>query len=235
VTTLARRPRWYSFLLLSRFSNLPTVWTNVLAGMCAVSAAPGWATYVSAALAASLFYMGGMFLNDAFDAPFDRAARPTRPIPAGDVSRQEVFATGAALLLAGELLLLRWGSAALFGLLLAAAILLYNARHKGDALAPVAMGACRGLVYLIAAAAAGAISRAAAVAALMMVAYVSLLTVVAKMTGAEARRVVPLLIAGISLLDAAVILATSGSFPLTALAVVGFGLTLALQRVVPGD
>jgi hypothetical protein len=30
--TLRRRPRWRAYLLLSRVSNLPTVWTNVLAG-----------------------------------------------------------------------------------------------------------------------------------------------------------------------------------------------------------
>ena len=34
-----RRSRPYAYLLLARFSNLPTVWTNVLAGTIASGAA----------------------------------------------------------------------------------------------------------------------------------------------------------------------------------------------------
>jgi hypothetical protein len=34
-TLTARRPRWRSYLLLARVSNVPTVWSNVLAGMSA--------------------------------------------------------------------------------------------------------------------------------------------------------------------------------------------------------
>ena len=51
-------------------------------------------------LAFSLFYTGGMFLNDAFDAQFDAQHRPERPIPAGDVSRSTVFGWGYAMLAA---------------------------------------------------------------------------------------------------------------------------------------
>ena len=66
-----RRGRWRSYLVLSRISNLPTVWTNVLAGMCLSSAIVSTDVFFRVGLAISLFYMGGMFLNDAFDAPFD--------------------------------------------------------------------------------------------------------------------------------------------------------------------
>lgn len=230
-----RRPRWRAYLLLSRCSNLPTVWTNILAGMAAAGR-PDVPAYLSVAVAVSLFYTGGMLLNDAFDVPFDRVARPARPIPAGDVTRREVFVAGGVLLAAGELLLLPRGPAAVWGVMLALAILLYNARHKGESLAPLVMGVCRGLVYLVAAAAlAGTPPQAAILAAVLMTVYVSMLTVVARVAGPYARWLVPLLIAAISLVDAAVILATLGSLHLAAVAVAAFGLTLALQKVVPGD
>jgi len=155
---LRRRPRWHAYLLLSRVSNLPTVWTNVLAGMCVVSAAIDGGAYLRVALAMSAFYTGGMFLNDAFDEPFDRVRRPERPIPSGDVSRREVFVSGTLLLLAGELLLAPRVQALVFGGFLAAAIVWYDAQHKGSRFAPVVMGSCRGLVYCAAAAFAGSLS-----------------------------------------------------------------------------
>ena len=40
-------------------------------------------------LAVSLFYVGGMYLNDAFDAGWERQHRPERPIPAGQVHAQD--------------------------------------------------------------------------------------------------------------------------------------------------
>src|SRR6185295_15322053 len=89
---IGRRPRWHSYLLLARVSNLPTVWTNVLAGMVTRDAPPDWPTFAQIAVAASLFYSGGMFLNDACDAEYDARSRPERPIPSGDVTRLEVSA-----------------------------------------------------------------------------------------------------------------------------------------------
>ncbi len=187
------------------------------------------------AVAASLFYSGGMFLNDAFDANFDRAARPERPIPAGDVRRGETYAVGAVLLVAGEVLLAPRGAALLLGALLIAAIVFYNARHKQVAVAPLVMGLCRGLVYGIAAAMAGNLSLAVTIAALVMTAYIVALTVVARVSGPKARWRVPVMLAGISLLDAIVIAVAIGSPAWTAVAAAGFPLTLALQRFVPGD
>src|SRR5436190_17496916 len=93
VPLLQHRPRRRTYLLLSRVSNLPTVWSNVLAGLVAGSAFPGSvttpATVALLILGASAFYTGGMFLNDAFDAPFDRRARPERPVPRGEVGLTE--------------------------------------------------------------------------------------------------------------------------------------------------
>jgi hypothetical protein len=239
-TPAQRRPRWRAYLLLARVSNLPTVWSNVIAGLAGASGAADLATgqpgTASLFVAASAFYTAGMFLNDAFDAPFDLQARPERPIPRGDVGRREAFAIGGALLAVGLVLLWPGVEAVLLGVALAAAIVFYDLRHKGKAFAPFVMGACRGLVYLIAAAATAAVSTPVLLGAGAMVLYVAGLTVVAKRAGANARWLVPTLIAGISILDAvfiAIVRPEEGWLALVA--ALGFPLTLLLQRWVPGD
>lgn len=230
---MPRRSRARAYLLLARVSNLPTVWTNVLA---AVVVAGGPRESLMAAIAAvSLFYMGGMVLNDAFDAGVDAAMRADRPIPAGDVTRPEAFMLGAALIGLGELVLLSVSHprpALVWGLGLAAAIVFYDFKHKGQAFGPVVMGLCRALVYCVAAAGAmGTVSSPVFIAAALMWAYIIVLTWLAKNAGLG--YAVPWMLAGICLVDAA-ILAGSGEPLLAALAATGFVVTLALQRVVPG-
>lgn len=136
-------------LRLGRVSNLPTVWTNVLAGALLAGAA-GFGGELALLLAAfTLFYTGGMFLNDAFDAAIDARERPERPIPAGLVTRAEVFGWGFGQMAAGVLLLAPAGAApALAGLTLAVAITYYNWNHKANPLSPVVMGLCRVLIYV---------------------------------------------------------------------------------------
>ena len=233
-----RRPRWRAYLLLARVSNLPTIWSNVLAGALAASGAaalPDVDLLLQIAAAVSCFYVGGMFLNDAFDAEFDARTRPERPVPSGDVTRREAFAVGGLLLAAGMLALPPGLAILMLGAALAAAILFYDFRHKGDALAPLVMGACRGLVYLIAGAAVGDVSTAVIAGAVLMMAYVVGLTIVAKQAGPAARWLVPLLIAGISIVDALFIAAVTSSVSLALVAAAGFPLTLLFQRVIPGD
>ena len=239
--TASKRPRWRAYLLLSRVSNLPTVWSNVLAGVVAGTSIDSLSPFASRApvamllLSASAFYTGGMFLNDAFDAPFDRRVRPERPIPRGEVGLREAFVLGGALLAIGLALLWPHRLALVCGLALAAAIVAYDARHKGSTIAPLIMGSCRALVYLMAAAP-QSITVAAWMGAAVMLAYVASLTVVAKKAGSNARWLIPTLIAGISIVDAIFIVVVQPSSAwLAAIAVLGFPLTLGLQRWVPGD
>lgn len=144
-------------LKLGRVSNLPTVWTNTLAGSVLAGATSFGAEFVVMLLAFSLFYTGGMFLNDAFDAGIDARERPERPIPSGEVSLRQVSIYGAAMMALGIALLTWVGLAmgprtglwpALGGVALAAAITFYNWHHKGNLLSPVVMGLCRVLVYV---------------------------------------------------------------------------------------
>ena len=230
---MAKRSRPRAYLLLARISNLPTVWTNVLAAY--VIAGASRESLPIASIAASLFYTAGMFLNDAFDATVDAKARPDRPIPNSDVSRSEVFAIGSALMLAGAMLLLLLPNpvpALAWGIALAFAIVFYDYQHKGRAFGPVVMGACRALVYCIAAAGAiGIVTTPVAIAAAVMWIYIIALTWIAKTPGLG--HLVPLLLAGICFVDAAMI-AIAGAPQLAIVAAAGFVLTLTFQRVVPG-
>ena len=145
---------------LGRVSNLPTVWTNVFTGMALAGSATMDARLVIVLVALSLFYVGGMFLNDAFDAAFDAKARPERPIPSGQVSAAQVYAIGYGML-GGGVALLAWVGfgfepfthwrPVLAGVALAAAIVFYNWHHKENPLSPLVMGLCRVLVYVSAA------------------------------------------------------------------------------------
>ena len=230
---MARRSKLRAYLLLARVSNLPTVWTNVTAAHV-VAGAP-LATLLTGIVSISLFYTGGMFLNDAFDAAFDAATRSDRPIPAGDVSRAEVLLAGILLLAAGELLLLTMPNplpALAWGTGLAAAIVFYDFKHKGQSFGPVIMGLCRALVYTtIAAGVIGHVAMPVLIAAIVMWVYVIGLTQVAKMPGRG--HLVPWLIAGICLVDA-IMIAIAGAPDIAMLAATGFIVTLLFQRLVPG-
>jgi 4-hydroxybenzoate polyprenyltransferase len=131
----------------------------------------------------SFMYVGGMFLNDAYDAEIDARERPSRPIPSGQVSAGAVFQAGFGMLAIGTLLLflVSW-RAGLVGMILAGAIVLYDWHHKGNRLSPVLMGMCRVLVYIGAGfAAVGRPQQSLLfVAALLLLCYLIGLTYVAK-------------------------------------------------------
>jgi hypothetical protein len=152
------------WLRLGRVSNLPTVWSNVLAALAlsgCLSLGNGFPASFVALLAAafSLFYVGGMYLNDAFDRHIDARERPQRPIPSGQVSASSVFTLGFLWLALGMATLLHVAfhsgaglqPAVLSGAALAACIVGYDVYHKQNPLSPLLMGLCRVLVYVAAA------------------------------------------------------------------------------------
>ena len=159
---------------LARASNLPTCWSNALTGVVIGLQTGGeranglhaggvhggqmpWGVWAMVAAVVSLFYIGGMALNDVFDTKSDAVHRPRRPIPSGRVSRSEaVFIVVVAL--AGGVALVAFIDrlTLMFSLALLLAIVLYNALHKKFASAAVLMGTCRALVYMIGASALGA-------------------------------------------------------------------------------
>lgn len=193
---------WQVWLRLGRVSNLPTVWTNVLAATLLAGGSIGWST-LAVILAASLFYEGGMLLNDACDQAVDARIRSDRPIPSGQVSGRTVFLAGFGLLAGGWLLLWPFGALpVLAGAVLGAAIVGYDLHHKGVAWSPLLMGGCRALVYAVAglAASTGPNPRLA-MAALALWAYVAGLSYAAKQENlGEFRGAWPLLLLAAPLL-----------------------------------
>jgi 4-hydroxybenzoate polyprenyltransferase len=278
-----------TLLKLGRVSNLPTVWTNVLAGTVLAGGTPLSARTCIVVLAMSLFYIGGMFLNDYCDRNVDARERPGRPIPAGEISEKVVAGIALALLAAGVALVAMFGiAAAAGGLALALAIFGYDFFHKGNPVAPIIMGLCRALVYCAAASAAvGGVSGTVSIAAGAILAFTAGLTYAAQQENLDqignlwpllllaapmivalpalghgilgilvyvglvicvcyavyllARlpvlgsvpRAVGYLIAGISLVDAA-LLASADASGWALLASTGFAATLLLQKYIPG-
>jgi 4-hydroxybenzoate polyprenyltransferase len=201
----ARAPvdaKWRIWLRLGRVSNLPTVWTNALCGVV-LAGAPLDLRAAMLAAAFSFSYVGGMFLNDAFDRHIDAVERPERPIPRGLVSAGEVFAAGFAMLAVGVALVATAAFApggggfiaVVASFALSGAIVLYDAWHKNNPFSTVLMAACRVLVYMTAAlAVSGRVDPPVVKAAALLLAYVMGLTYVAKQENlAQFRNMWPLL------------------------------------------
>ena len=169
-------------LRLGRVSNLPTVWTNALAGVALSGGVLSAGNLVPLLVGLSLLYVAGMYLNDAFDAEIDARERAGRPIPQGAASRNAVFGLGFGMLIAGVLCLATLGrTVALTAMLLAAAIVLYDWLHKRTPFAPLLMALCRALIYPAAAAAAyGAFGQPLLLGAIGLFCYIAGLTYAAK-------------------------------------------------------
>lgn len=154
------KPKWRVYLRLGRVSNLPTVWTNCVAAVILAGGRPGEAIFGLLLASMSLFYIAGMFLNDAFDQGFDRKYRPDRPIPANEISGTAVYGIGFALLAAGFVLLVNIGllqdgfrgELLGWGIGLAGLIVYCDYRHKADPASPLIMALCRMMVYFASAA-----------------------------------------------------------------------------------
>jgi 4-hydroxybenzoate polyprenyltransferase len=230
-----------AYLALCRVSNLPTIWTNVLAGCLLAGGEFAPAAYLLLAVALSCFYLAGMSFNDVCDVEHDRLNRPSRPIPAGRVSLRAariltlaLFATGLLLLsLAPHL------SGLAAGVLLLLAIVAYDLRHKQNPFSVLLMAACRFLVFVVASLAlTGRLSVGVLVAGGVQFFYVVTISLVARHENSRATPfpfpVIPAMLAGISLLDG-IVLAILFAFPWLLAGVAGALLTWAGQRYVRGD
>ena len=181
--------KFRTLLDLVRISNLPTVWSNVLAGALLAASNPAAAPVGVALLAGSLLYSGGMALNDAFDAEIDARERPERPIPSGRIARSTVLGLGFGMLAAALGALAAFSSApsVVAGLTIMAGVIVYDRFHKGVAWSPVVMGFCRAGLYAMGAlAAAPSLGGKVALSASSLLLYVVGLTYVARFENASA-------------------------------------------------
>lgn len=182
-----RAAAWLSLL---RISNLPTVWTNVLAGGVLAAAASDQVALgtllpiTAAVVGASLCYLAGMIGNDWFDRRLDAKQRPDRPIPSGAVSARAAFLAMAVGLLVGiGLMIAVMPTLWYLPVALLASIVTYNLLHKKTAAAVLVMGMCRSLLVVIGGgliAAGGPWQLPVVVMAATVGVYVTLLTVVAR-------------------------------------------------------
>lgn len=147
-----------AWLEIMRISNAPTVVSNGIAGAVLGALAVDPAARLQlldlrwlAILSPLACYIGGMVLNDAFDATIDARERPSRPIPSGRISRSAAFVAGVSLLAAGV------GIAAFTGPALAAVgagtlavlVVAYNAVHTLTAASVVLLALCRALAAFV--------------------------------------------------------------------------------------
>jgi len=139
-----------ALLILGRVSNLPTVWSNCLAGWW-LGGGGNLGKLPLLLFGASALFTGSMFLNDAFDAAFDRQRHSSRPIPAGVIPPAAVWRWSFALLAFGAISLAVLGkTTGVLTLALLACIIIYDATHKAITASPWLLGLCRFWIYVIA-------------------------------------------------------------------------------------
>jgi hypothetical protein len=236
----AQMPSLSTLLRLGRISNVPTVWTNVLAGSIIAGGAGHSDRVALIAMAMTAFYVGGMYLNDFFDRAIDARDRPGRPIDAGEIRASSVMLIGFGLLAVGIVLMIAFGlGAILCGLLLAGVIVLYDVWHKGNRLSPVVMGLCRALVYIgTGVAMAGGISNATLIGAAALACHVAGITYAAKQESLDrVGNLWPLLLLAVPLIAALPVLfegwTTVAAFVLL-LAADATAIRLLVKRPSPG-
>ncbi|MEM1446435.1 MAG: UbiA family prenyltransferase [Planctomycetota bacterium] len=253
-----------AWIELSRCSNLPTVWSNVLHGLAAgayVSAHARFGEHAVGELSRdaswylnqgfmllvsmSLIYIAGMVLNDAFDAKEDAAERPSRPIPSGRVSRRAAFVVGFMMLGAGVAgsAVYRESAVLITVALLALAVVAYNATHRRTWLGVPFIAICRGLLILAGASAFGLVAgerwwSVVALPAAAIAVYTALVALLAVREADPNARIKPvhigLILAAMPLLDA-LFLGLLGHLRLAGVCIGLALLTVVLQRTVRGS
>jgi 4-hydroxybenzoate polyprenyltransferase len=165
------QPARVSAITWLRLMRLPTVFTaltNVLCGFIVSSSERSLPDILALKqfwmllLSSAGLYLGGMVLNDVFDAALDARERPERPIPSGLISKKSAAVFGSLLMLTG---VAAAGLAGIFAetgpvsvcvaLILAAAVVLYDSVLKNTAASPFGMAGCRFLNIMLGASCAG--------------------------------------------------------------------------------
>lgn len=161
-------PLWFRWAQLVR---LPTVFTVVAQVAAAFLIAAGSSSAALAVwprgglilLAAIALFWAGMIFNDLWDLAEDRQERPSRPLPSGAIGLSAARTAAWGLLLAGIALATLAGvlsggmspitfAPPVIAAALALGVLLYNGPLKPTPLAPLMMGICRLLCFLLGAA-----------------------------------------------------------------------------------
>ncbi|MDR1923330.1 MAG: UbiA family prenyltransferase [Planctomycetaceae bacterium] len=234
-------------LQLLRISALPTLLSNVLAAyFIGLGDRQGFLLLPLFLISCSATYLGGMVLNDYYDAEIDSHERPERPIPSGKISITFAFVLGMILLVSGFVVGLfcplisnvsTFNKQMAISLVTAlfCCVVSYNAFLKRTAImGSVSMGACRMFCYLfIFFTLEPSVSVSHIVWSIFIGVYVVCVTIV---SGFEAdsptiKRVVGFALSFLILLDAVACLFFVGIMP-ALLIVVLYPVAVQLRRVV---
>lgn len=152
------RQKIIDLLAMSRFANLPTVWSNGLLGVLIGWGVVGGTQDVSPVsmlllgIALSALYLGGCFFNDWHDFDFDQKTRPDRPIPSGRWQRSTIFAFSVTLMILGVVLsFILTIPSGFFAVGIVVCILAYTKWHKIHPISFLFMAGARALIYPLAA------------------------------------------------------------------------------------
>ena len=165
-SNLPRDGKTLAWLKLMRLPTVFTALTNILCGYLISTSERDLPTILSQPelwlllLSSAGLYLGGMVLNDVFDADLDARQRPERPIPSGRISRGSAGMFGGVLVAggvaaAGAADVVADSSAVRIAVFLAAAVVLYDALLKNTVAAPLGMGLCRFLNVMLGAGCSG--------------------------------------------------------------------------------
>lgn len=156
------RSTMMAWLQLMRLPTVFTALSNILCGFLITHRVPQIKVAELTAqkelwlllLSTSGLYLGGMVLNDVFDAKLDAQERPERPIPSGRISLRSAAIFGSVLMLTGVLAAAMAGTPSfIIAAMIVPCVLVYNGVLKSTIAAPLGMGACRFLNLMLGASA----------------------------------------------------------------------------------
>lgn len=152
------------YLRLMRLPNVFTAMADIAMGYLFVhdvnTIPAAWPVLALLIGASSLIYTAGMVLNDVYDIEVDRQERPFRPLPSGQISLSFALRLGYLFLICGVVmgtaagwleetnLASPWRSG-IVAVVLALAVIAYDAWLKNTPLGPLGMGLCRLLNVLL--------------------------------------------------------------------------------------
>lgn len=154
-------PQWKVWAHLIRLPNVFTIIADITAAYLFTASAIDPIGRFTLILSSGIcLYWAGMILNDVFDVEIDTQQRAKRPIPAGWVSKRDASRVGWGLLLFGVVFAFLSGFLpsedlsptilpGIVSILLALMIVAYNGPLKAGIFAPLAMGSCRFLSFLL--------------------------------------------------------------------------------------
>lgn len=202
------RDTWLPYARLLRLPAVFTAWADILAAhLIATGGALQGGVLASQLAITTCLYWSGMVLNDCFDLEEDRRDRPGRPVPSGAIPVARAWSLGWLLMATGVLLAITAGGWQLtITLLLALAILAYDAILKHYPVGPVAMGLCRGLNWLLGLSVLPLGTESLLLALPMLLYIIAVTTLSRTETGANNRWSVLLCAAGIVLVALSIVL-----------------------------